>query len=127
MEAPPEESTCEAEIYAMDAALHGQAKIANFINGIASGKVAKDLEAQGWGKTPVVYEDNKGAIELANTNVYKQKLDHIDLRYSYVNQTILAGKAVVEKIASADNPGDVNTKRQRGPKYSKLLDIIAPE
>ena len=44
-----------------------------------------------------------------------------------MNQTILAGKAVVEKIASAENPGDVNTKRQRGPKYSKLLDIIAPE
>eukprot|EP00808_Paulinella_micropora_P013402 g48122.t1 len=68
---PPEESTCEAEIYAtlMDAALHGQEKIANFINGIAHGKVAKDLSAQGWGKPPVIYEDNKGAIKLANTNI----------------------------------------------------------
>ena len=46
MEAPPEESTCEAEIYAMDAALHGQAKIANFIVGIANGRMAKDLETQ---------------------------------------------------------------------------------
>eukprot|EP00808_Paulinella_micropora_P016175 g61041.t1 len=55
MEAPPEESTCEAEIYALDACLHGQEKIANFINGIAGGKVAKDhsMAKQGWGKPPV--------------------------------------------------------------------------
>eukprot|EP00808_Paulinella_micropora_P016284 g16185.t1 len=93
IEAPPEESTCEAEIYALDACLHGQEKIANFINGIAGGKVAKDLAKQGWGKPPVVYKDNKGAIDLATTNIYRQKLDHIDLRYEYVNaKMILAGR-----------------------------------
>ena len=31
IEAPPEESTCEVEIYALDAALHGKEKIVNFI------------------------------------------------------------------------------------------------
>ena len=125
MEAPPEESTCEAEIYALDACLHGQAKIANFINGIAGGRVAADLAKQGWGQPPVAYEDNKGAIDLAKTNIYRQKLDHIDLRYAYVNQVILAGKVLLEKIASADNYGDVNTKRQRGPKYTKQIERIA--
>eukprot|EP00808_Paulinella_micropora_P017900 g65572.t1 len=127
MEAPPEESTCEVEIYALDACLHGQEKIANFINGIAGGKVAKDLAKQGWGKPPVVYEDNKGAIDLATTNIYLQKLDHIDLRYEYVNAMILAGNAMLEKIGSADNYGDVNTKRQREPKYLKLIEKITQQ
>jgi len=74
MEAPPEESTCEAEIYALDACLHGQAKIANFINGIAGGRVATDLAKQGWGQPPIAYEDNEEAIDLAKTNIYRQNL-----------------------------------------------------
>jgi len=125
MEAPPEESTCEAEIYALDACLHGQAKIANFVNGIAGGKVAKDFAKQGWDKTPVAYEDNRGAIELGKTNVYRQKLDHIDLRYAFVNDTVLAGKVLVEKIPSDENYGDINTKKQRGPRYTRLVKKIA--
>eukprot|EP00808_Paulinella_micropora_P032039 g33077.t1 len=34
------------------------------------------------------------------------KLNHIDLRYAYVNAMILAVNAMLEKIGSADNYGD---------------------
>eukprot|EP00808_Paulinella_micropora_P000481 g67435.t1 len=59
-------------------------------------------------------EYNKGAIDLATTNIYRQKLDHIDLRYEYVNAMILAGKAMLEKIGSADNYGAEGEWRVEG-------------
>eukprot|EP00808_Paulinella_micropora_P029137 g66070.t1 len=75
-------------------------------------------------KWPRIWPSKGGENHLC---IYRQKLDHIDLRYEYVNAMILAGKAMLEKICSADNYGDVNTKRQREPKYSKLIEKIAQQ
>eukprot|EP00808_Paulinella_micropora_P027389 g52025.t1 len=72
-------------------------------------------------------EETKEEPREVHRGLSVEKLDHIDLRYAYVNAMILAGKAVLEKIGSNDNFGDANTKRQRGPKYTKIVGRIAQQ
>ena len=114
-------------MYAMVEAYHGQDKIRNFIQGIEDGRVAAALGPYGWGEPPILYGDNQGALDLAETNVFARKLGHIDLRCAIVNQKVDSGLVINEKVASAENVADINTKPLRGAAYDRLVRRVAQD
>eukprot|EP00808_Paulinella_micropora_P020502 g78086.t1 len=70
------------------------------------------LGPYGWGQPPI--------LSL-------RKLGHVDLRCAIVNQKVHAGLVVNEKVTSADNVADFNTKPSRGEPYLRLVRPVASD
>ena len=66
-------------------------------------------------------------MDLADTNVFGRKLGHIDLRCAIINQKVDSGAVRNEKVASADNIADINTKPLRGAAYDRLVGKVAQD
>ena len=56
-----------------------------------------------------VFEDNSGAIEIANGDKYRPRTKHINARYHHFRDYVQKGVLQVTKIASEDNPVDILT------------------
>lgn len=68
-----------------------------------------------------VYEDNSGAIHLANTSIRSKRLKHIDIRYQFINDEVTKGNVMLTKIASELNVADIFTKPLPLPKFRSFL------
>lgn len=68
-----------------------------------------------------IYEDNSGAIHLANTSVRSKRLKHIDIRYQFINDEVAGGTVKLIKIASELNVADIFTKPLALPKFRSFL------
>jgi hypothetical protein len=58
----------------------------------------------------ILNEDNIGAIFMAKKTAIGQRTKHVDIRYRFVNDKILAKELWVEHIRSGENPSDAMTK-----------------
>jgi hypothetical protein len=58
----------------------------------------------------VLKEDNTGAIFMAKNTAIGQRTKHVDIRYRFVNDMVLANELLVEHIRSGENPSDSMTK-----------------
>ena len=61
-------------------------------------------------KKVVVYEDNEGAIQLANNPLSSSRSKHIHVRYHFIRNEIREGNVSVSHIKSKDQCADVMTK-----------------
>ncbi len=57
----------------------------------------------------ILNEDNTGAIFMAKNTAIGQRTKHVDIRYRFVNDMILAKELWVEHIRSGENPSDAMT------------------
>ena len=57
----------------------------------------------------ILKEDNTGAIFMAKNTAIGQRTKHVDIRYRFVNDMILANDLLVEHIRSGENPSDKET------------------
>ena len=60
----------------------------------------------------IVYEDNRGAIFLANSSGYRSRTRHINVRYHFIREHIL--NDIIKLIA-------IDTKRQLANAFTKAL------
>ena len=56
-----------------------------------------------------IFEDNSGAIEIANADKIRPRTKHINVRYHHFRQLVEKGTLVIESIRSEDNPADILT------------------
>ena len=76
---------------------------------------------------PTIYEDNRAAKKVAQTEESQTFRHLVDLHYHYVRQLYKEGKIDIEWINTDDQLGDFFTKAQPAPKFipnrNKLMNI----
>jgi hypothetical protein len=73
----------------------------------------------------ILNEDNTGAIFMAKNTAIGQRTKHVDIRYRFVNDMILAKELWVEHIRSGENPSDAMTKNLPLALFGKHASIIS--
>ena len=72
-----------------------------------------------------VFEDNSGAIEIANGDKYRPRTMHINVRYHHFHDYVQRGVLQVTKIASEDNPVDILTHPVNEERLAKhITDLL---
>ena len=73
-------------------------------------------------ETVPIYEDNKGAVDLAGNPVYHKRVKHIDIRYHAIREKVADGMVIVLNISTRANFADVHIKA-----VSKVvIDALSP-
>jgi hypothetical protein len=72
----------------------------------------------------ILKEDNTGAIFMAKNTAIGQRTKHVDIRYRFVNDMILANDLLVQHIRSGDNPSDLMTKNLPTTLFCKHAETI---
>ena len=98
-------SSTEAEYIGLSEALREVIPIIELI---------KELQATGFdipmSNTKVLckgFEDNAGAIEMANEDKFRPRTKHINVKYHHFRDYVEDGSIKIEYIASDANPADV--------------------
>jgi hypothetical protein len=65
-----------------------------------------------------VYEDNQGAIAIAQNPVFHQCTKHIDIQYHFVRERVDTGDIKLQYIATADQLADMCTKALGKTKFT---------
>lgn len=74
-----------------------------------------------------IFEDNSGAIIIANYGNFTKNSKHIEIHYHYVNESVKENLIEVCKIATDENIADLFTKpmcKEKFEKFRKLLNIM---
>ena len=74
----------------------------------------------------VIFEDNTGAISLAENHINHQRTKHIDIRYHYVRECIYNKSIAVHYIATKYQVADILTKTLPKTTHWFLLSKIFP-
>ena len=72
--------------------------------------------------TKTIYEDNQGAIALANNPEYHARTKHIDIQYHFVRECVENGDIKLEYCPTADMVADALTKALPKERHWKLLE-----
>lgn len=64
----------------------------------------------------VIYGDNTSAIKIGNTEAFRERTKHIDVRYHHIRQQILDGKISLAHVSTEKMAADMLTKGVNGPK-----------
>ena len=77
--------------------------------------------------TVKIFEDNSGAINIANYGNFTKNSKHIEIHYHYVHESVKENEIILIKIDSNDNITDIFTKalyKDKFEKFRKLLNIM---
>jgi hypothetical protein len=70
-----------------------------------------------------IYTDSKSAVDLANNHQNHRKSKHIDIRYHFTRDRILAGTTSFRPIPGKGNPADGLTKPANQSAFKDLIDL----
>ena len=71
-----------------------------------------------------VYQDNTGAIEMANNPKYRPRTKHLNIRLHHFRKYISSGKISIVKIHTNDQEADIFTKPLPVEQFQKLRKCI---
>lgn len=71
-----------------------------------------------------IYEDNSGAINIANYGNFTKNSKHIEIHYHYVHESIKENLIKVCKIDSNKNVADIFTKALCKEKFEKFRELL---
>ena len=74
-----------------------------------------------------VFEDNAGAINIANYGHFTKNSKYIEIHYHYVHESVKENEIVIIKIDSNNNIADTFTKalcKNKFEKFKRLLNIM---
>ena len=108
-------STTEAEYVAMADGV----KEALYVRGILA-FLMPSLEPMSIG----VYEDNKGAIDLAKNPLSSSNSKHIDVRYHFLRELAASGDIAVQYLRSEDQHADILTKAIGRESFGRHRDFL---
>jgi hypothetical protein len=72
----------------------------------------------------VLREDNTGAIFMAKNTAIGSRTKHVDVRYRFVNDMVMAKELSIEHIRSGENPSDCMTKNLPLALFAKHAALI---
>eukprot|EP00873_Tetraselmis_striata_P026590 jgi/Tetstr1/446854/TSEL_034332.t1 len=104
-------STTEAEYVALSRAAQ---------NTVHFRQLLQDIHQQQQGPT-IVYEDNQGAVKLANNPMASHRTKHIDIKHHYTRDLVDAGTISVTPIATSKMLADGLTKALPEPTHTLLF------
>ncbi|MDV3146737.1 MAG: Ty1/Copia family ribonuclease HI, partial [Sweet potato little leaf phytoplasma] len=71
-----------------------------------------------------VYSDSQSAIALSKNPLYHDRSKHIDIRFHYLREKVLANEISLEKIPSSENPADMLTKSLTSLRTAYLMNLL---
>ena len=71
-------------------------------------------------KTPIIYCDNKAAIDIAVNQKISDRSKHIDVHYHFIREQIERGTLFLLPVSSANNLSDICTKGLPGQTFKDL-------
>jgi hypothetical protein len=74
--------------------------------------------------TPLVFSDNKGALEIATNPTNYQKTKHIDIRYHFIRHSLQNDHLAINHVPGEDNPADFLTKPLTPFKHQHCMQLI---
>nr|GMC53250.1 Retrovirus-related Pol polyprotein from transposon TNT 1-94 [Ipomoea batatas] len=72
----------------------------------------------------VTFSDSQSAIHLTKNDTYHAKTKHIDVRYHFIQDVVVAGDIVVQKVHTLENPADMLTKSLPITKFEQCLNLV---
>ena len=85
--------------------------------------VARDVHVGIYGPI-TLFEDNQGAIALANTRKHMRRTKHIDVRYHFVRNTKEKGLINFEFCPTKEMIADALTKSLPRPAFEKFRELL---
>lgn len=66
----------------------------------------------GWAqdKPTLLLEDNQSCIAVAKNPVQQGRIRHVNIKFHYVRECVVAGETLVSYVPTADNVADMFTK-----------------
>ena len=102
-------STTEAELVALSTALRDVIPAMDFLEELKEKGILEKVT------TPeikcIAFEDNSGALEIANVHKMRPRTKHINIRYHHFRELIRKGQIIVKAISTTDQLGDILTKQ----------------
>ena len=77
----------------------------------------------GLSQATIVYEDNQSAIAMAQSTQFHGRAKHIDIRYRFVREQVIAGTIELKYCRSDLMVADMLTKGLPCPSFEKLRTI----
>ena len=71
-----------------------------------------------------VFEDNSGALHMANVHKYRPRTKHLNVKLNHFRQYVDDGKIIILPIESKDQKGDYLTKPVRYETLQKLHEMV---
>jgi hypothetical protein len=75
-------------------------------------------------QSPVIHQDNKGAIFLEKTHSLKQRTKHIDIKVHYIREKVQDGDITIRYCKTEEMMADIFTKPLNKQGYTKHRDKI---
>ena len=69
----------------------------------------------------IIYEDNEGALQLANNPVHHDRTKHIHIKHHFIRDTISSKQIIVLRVVTKDNVADLLTKAVTNTVYEHLI------
>ena len=107
-------SSTEAEYIALTQAVKESMWIQRFLKEIGRYDGVKDAN--------VIYEDNQGAIALANNPEFHARTKHIDIQYHYVREKVQSGEIDLVYCPTAEMVADQLTKALSPMRHQYLIE-----
>lgn len=70
-----------------------------------------------------IFNDNMGALKLAENPTFHARSKHIDLKHHFLRYAIREDQFKVEHFSTTDMMADVMTKGLPGPKHRRCLEL----
>lgn len=93
-------SSCEAEVYAVDAAVVHIEFLRALLLDLGYAQM----------KPTTVFQDNLSAIHVINADTYTARTKHFNMRFHYVKQAREAHQVILRYLPTEDHPADLLTK-----------------
>jgi hypothetical protein len=71
-----------------------------------------------------VFEDNTGALEIANVAKYRPRTKHLNVRLHHFRSYVDNGSITIRKIDTLKQPADLLTKPLNAEAFSKFRQMI---
>ena len=114
-------STAEAEYMALSDAAREAIYMRWLLNSILGIGDRDELDSQ----PPVkIFEDNQAAIRMAINPTSHDRSKHIDIRYNYVRDKVLAGKLDIVYIPTKEQAADIFTKTLNPVMFKEARNLL---
>jgi len=101
------QSTCEAELYAEAAAIQEVLWLRGLLKELG-------LHVQ---TGSAVFGDNQSTIAVSQNGVRGERTKHVDVKYHFITETIVAGEVKLHWVPSAEQHADIFTKALPKPAF----------
>ena len=115
-------STTEAEYIALSQSMRDLIPSRELLN-----EVSKILQYSAPNKSKAistVFEDNNGALELANCPRMRPRTKHIAIKYHHFREQVMTGKIKIEGIDTSTQIADIFTKPLTRTKFETLRKLL---